>query len=474
MLPRLAPLLVVLAAAPASADTLWVDPVHGLPWNPGTEAEPLSSVSLALQGLAAAAGPHVVHLAPGDYSPASGESFPWAAMDDLVLAGDADGTLVSVPAGLASVFLDGSRALTLTNIAFEGTRPTRLCSMAAVSAEVTIERCVFTGFGALIGQVSANQQARIHVNDSEFYDCVSLGGNLGYAGGNGITSIDRCVFDGCEGVASGAVFLGTGSNVLISNSVIVRGTHPTNPIGNADYVYGCTIAFNQAPVPRLEFTISPWIENCIIAWNGDGSTSSVAPGNTVVSCLIHDAAGTDPRSVVPGPPLFVDGPAGDVRLRFGSPAVDVLPDGADVLDRTGRPRDVDGDLDRTAAGDLGALELRTLDRPPGAPSVVPLGQPYELEIVGPAWTFSTLAFSRDGLAASPAASPYGGIHLAPGAARVRTVGLGSEGRVAFDLPLGGPSSIIGLELGYQAITRSFASDTGAAVTNALVLTVGAP
>ena len=85
MLPRLAPLLVVLAAAPASADTLWVDPVHGLPWNPGTEAEPLSSVALALQGLAAAAGPHVVHLAQGDYSPASGESFPWPAMDDLTI-----------------------------------------------------------------------------------------------------------------------------------------------------------------------------------------------------------------------------------------------------------------------------------------------------------------------------------------------------------------------------------------------------
>ena len=80
-----------------------------------------------------------------------------------------------------------------------------------------------------------------------------------------------------------------------------------------------------------------------IAWlNGYGDWS-VANGSAATAD--HNLWGIDPR--------FVDGPAGDLRLRPGSPAIDTgSPSGAPAVDHTGVSRP------QGAGFDIGAFEFR--------------------------------------------------------------------------------------------------------------------
>ncbi len=455
------------------ADTLWVDPVAGSDGAPGTEAEPKKTVTAALESLASSGNDHVIHLAEGTYDVAGGEIFPWRSFQALCFEGAGSGTRIELGVTDGALIADGSDSVAVTGLYVAGTGDQRLARLSAGGA-AQIRRCTFDQCGSLLSQVGGlDAQMRITVEDSLLDGCRGIGDNQGYGSSPGFTVIRRCVFDGCLGVASGAVFLSTGSNVTIYDSIVTRGTSPTNCIGSADFISGCTIAHNAGPVPALEGTLRPRIENSILAFNG--TSPSVSTWNRLDHCLVEDGSGTHVGPILTGDPHFVNGLGGDLRLRAGSPAVDVGWVGATgAPDATGRARNVDGDFDHQLAADLGALELRTLDRAPGAGFEVPLGQPYALELTAPPGSFFHMAFSRGGLAVTPTATPYGDLWLRPGATRVAFIPVQQNTPRPFLLPLQGGSALIGARIGYQGVTRSLAAPNFAAWTNPIELTIVAP
>lgn len=471
-------LFLSLALAPLSlGDVRWVNPVTGSDSAPGTETEPMRTVSAALDGLASSGNSHVIVLAEGIYDQAGGEAFPWRPFPSVRFEGAGHGTRVRLSAGDDALIGDGASSVSMEGLRVEGTGVQRLARLQG-GGTAQVRRCKVEDCGDLISQLGGlDRQMQITVEDSHLVGCGGVGVNSGYASSPaGFTDIRRCVFDRCISVAGGAVFLDFGSNVRIYDTIVMRGTGTSNCIGNADLLSGCTIAHNAGPVDALEFTIRPRIENSILAFNG--ASPSVSSWNQLDNCLVEDGSGDHIGLVLTGDPLFVDGLAGDVRLRAGSPAVDVGSvgpnQGAGSTDATGRTRDVDGNLDQQVAVDLGAMELRTLDRAPGAGFEIALGQPYSLELTAPRGSFFHVAFSRGGLAAAPTPTLYGDLWLLPGATRVAFIAVQQACPRGFDLPLQGGSALIGARIGYQGVTRSLVAPNFAAWTNPLELTIVAP
>ena len=73
--------------SPETPSTLYVNATSGADDNPGTEAEPLRTVTRALELLTFRSG--TVRVAPGTYDAVHGESFPLYVHNDVALIGDA-------------------------------------------------------------------------------------------------------------------------------------------------------------------------------------------------------------------------------------------------------------------------------------------------------------------------------------------------------------------------------------------------
>jgi hypothetical protein len=211
-------------------------------------------------------------------------------------------------------------------------------------------------------------------------------------------------------------------------------------------------------------------------WGGPGVTRllhSVVASNTpdtygtidAQHSIVQDGSVTG-VGVLALDPRFEDPANGDHRLRHDSPALDQFPAGGH--DVSGRARDVDGDLDLVARGDLGAYEFRALEQV----GLATAGGQLELELRAASTSPSIIVLAPAALATQPLATPYGQLALDPTVAwRALTVTPSGQPTL-LSLPI--PIAASGQTWSVQPWIVSSSAPAGAAFGNALEFRVEAP
>lgn len=218
------------------------------------------------------------------------------------------------------------------------------------------------------------------VKNNVFEQNMQSSGGFGaaIAGNNASPIIEANVFEGnsCDSQsASGVVSFVNFSNPLIFNNVFLdnacRAISIAVPLGAAPFISNNTIVGNPVGIhiDRVVSTALHEYRNNLIADNtigvevdfGNETLNPVWENNLVYGNSTDYVGITDPTGVggnISEDPQFVDEAVGDLRVRFGSAAVDagISVDGISV-DKLGTPRSIDGDQDGVDTPDIGAFEL---------------------------------------------------------------------------------------------------------------------
>ncbi|MEM8709906.1 MAG: DUF1565 domain-containing protein [Planctomycetota bacterium] len=491
----LPPPLALLLAAAAQANDVWVDPVTGDDSNPGTEQQPLRTISAAV-----ALPDASIFLVPGVYSAASGETFPITleGMDSITSTGNASNT-----------------RYVLSDVAAYPYAPTIEIKGDASITGVTLQQLGTNSTVLAIGDTPYTIDCRLVLSDSTI-----IGGALGASGGdNGYLSIERCEFreqdyagisifrslttirdttirNARNGIVAGMM----GGIVTIQRAAILDVEENAIFLQDANYavplrasIEDCLLAGHEVGV----YSHDGWLWNeveikrCTIvsdrgygvrendhSWGGFlHVTDSIIAGHTLAdtrdvnymaNSIVED--GSIPSGhvdCISGDPIFVDPANGDYRLGWGSPGIDAAAPGFS-RDLAGHARVVDGDLQLVPAPDIGALEHRTLN----GPSSIRFGQAIPLEVTGPMGGYSTVVISPPGFAAVGATTIYGRYFLDP-TNNFRLPSVPTFGRTPTQLmtPSITDSSLIGTQIGIQALTRSVAAPAGGAFSQPLLVRV---
>lgn len=301
--------------------------------------------------------------------------------------------------------------------------------------------------------IELGPRARVFLTDSEIRSC-STGLRT-----SGTGSLDRClVHQNGTGVQALRFVSATGINT-IQNSLVVDNTEFGIDNSAQGYVAleNVTVAGNAVGLhARVVIDSSIVWRNGIDATDPDSEASFSIVGDPVdctEGCLSVD-------------PMFVDGPGGDYRPTFGSPAVDAAAPDLTTLDPLGTQRPVDGDLDTARRADMGAFELAPLTLAQGAAP----GESLEFELWGEVGSASLL-FAALGPPAPPLPTAFGLLELDPGSAVYLGVVSPAPG------PPGGVSVLVPNEAGLSGVTLSFQAGTsssapsGGAWTNVVATTV---
>ncbi|QDV09376.1 hypothetical protein Poly30_49340 [Planctomycetes bacterium Poly30] len=485
--------LACLLVSSAPAQDVWVDPVLGDDASAGTQAEPLRTISAALARTDVTA-----RLLPGEYSAASGETFPLLleGFDSIRAEGDAETTRIVLP--------DAGGSLSYGSL--------------QIAAEATIQGVTLEQEGTSTNAITIVNSPYSVYNHLVLQDSRVLGGATGVAGNaNGRITIQGCEIAGQSGAAittfrcslalsdvtirdatSGIQAASLGAPVHLERVSILDVAETAIYLYNWQYAYALEASIHDCLLAGHERGIHSdqgfvWnevdVRGCtIVSDRGQGVVRDDSGGfihvvdSIVAGHTLGDLQGVArfenslaeygalpahrPGSLV-GDPMFVDRAGGDFRLGWGSPCIDSAQPGFS-RDLTGQPRVVDGNLDLAPAPDMGALEHRTLT----GPESIRLGETVALELTGPLGGFSTVVISPAGYAAVGATTPYGRFFLKPGGSfRLPSVLTQGIAPTQLTTPPFTDPSLVGTRVGLQALTRSTDAPAGGAYSQPLLVRI---
>lgn len=457
---------LLVLALPARAGDWYVDALLGSNANPGTaptQAWQTLTHALLSTPAPASGGTQVIHLAPGTYDAALGESFPIVLRDAFQIVGDQGAAATVLDAGGAASLLRGYHShfnpnnyigpltlvrgvtlqgavrgvdlssgtlpiyLTLEDVRIsgmsaEGVNSVAQCSWGCGSVvlaltRVEIDSCVL-GLRFRNGSTTASTATLV--------DCIVRDhATQGILQENSITNVSctrtRISGNGSHGFwANPASSLGQGHTTLEDCLIAqnagcgVRAEYPaTGYPGLHLDVLRCTIADNGASGLDAYYDTlgasQTTLQGSILYGNLDDVRENPAAPSIVLAqyCDIGDGDFAGGLGNLAADPLFRAPLALDYRPGWGSPCVDT----GDPATPAGRA--LDGDLDALARIDIGALESATLV--PSGPA--PSGTNLVFEQWGPLGGRGVLFLSRGAPAATPLATAFGDFYLVPGAFR---------------------------------------------------------
>jgi len=525
---RLALVLItpMCLALPTRASDWYVDALNGSDANNGTtQATAWKTLTHALATIPTALVAHTVHVAPGTYNAALGESYPLEMRPGLRLSGDqgssftflesAGATLLAFRSIAATTGYDfdatsGADGLTLRYSAVGLDMSTNWNHVSPSFQDVVIHgmsgdavSIVSFGFtpgiahprlsnvrvagcnrGFLIeasgSTTSSFGNAVLDLADSVVASCATDGLLVSAGQGTAQANLQRCRVSSNLGTG---VRCSTGSfmqaGLTASATLIARNSGSgVGGVGGANshgeyHLSDCTLANNGqsgfSTMTGTGVTQTTTLRNCILYGNLDDFTNGAGGSVTAGYCDSGDGDLLAQPHCIAANPLFVDPANGDFRLQFGSPCVESGdPASTGALDILWHARPIDGDLDTLGEVDMGAFEFETLHFR-GTPRP---GAWMLFECWGATGSTTSVGFSMQ--APTPAQNtPFGNFNLVPGS----IVQLGSVPA------LPGPPHmmvrrlpnnpwLIGKTLTYQGLTGSAAAPQGQAYTNATSFVVG--
>jgi hypothetical protein len=504
---------LVLLGAPALASDFYVDVVNGNDANTGTStASAWKTLTHASQFSSQGSGT-TIHVAPGTYSPASGETFP-LLFDFQRLVSDQ---------GSSTTILDGGF----------GNQP--LIAMSSLGAATPKGLALLQGFTLQSADSGIDASANCNAIDAEVADCrfafLSTRGiradsaGFGFAGGSVHMLVERCAFESLpDGITATAMYSGGTVTVVDSTFSLCGDAGIDIHVGSSPTSFGdltftltrCRFDSNtNAGLSATATNQGSWtgtLADCVLVHNGAGISTS-APGGLgnymrtdLVRCTVADNFGAGVRvlgatqqvhgessltstivngnapdldvsnvtstafSQIGGPdPLFVDRVHGVYRLQFGSPCIDAGDPAtpAGTLDIARVARSIDGNLDTNERADVGAYEFTPLRLVTSGH----LGTPLRLESSGETGGTSTIYFTR-GAPVSPMSTPFGQFDLNPSTfGTLLHTNVAPFPPVGFQRPIPSSPVLVGHTFSFQGLTTSSVAPQGSAYTNVVSFTV---
>jgi len=494
----------------AFATDFYVDVANGNNANPGTSPATAWQTLTFAAANASQGNAHTIHVAPGTYSAASGETFPLQFRGQHVV-GDSGPTNTIVDGSGATVVIQilnfpalpvPASVATLRGFTLQGAASCIDLTWSWSSTTTSFSDLVLRNATTVgLGMTSSSFQgsgANFHVQLSGVR-VEACGQGLFLSGNSGSNTLDAsdCAF--VSNIQDG-VFLNVRTSVATSfarcsflgngaagvRAAAVAGTSTSQGFGFLTTSFSdCLFANNQsgwAPQTSLLATVGSTLTRCTIANNAFGivttNNGNNPPTYTLDSTLLW-GNGTDfsaPNSptstfsqIGGADPLFQNPFGGDFRVYFGSPVIDAGKPSTPVgtLDLNGVARSVDGDLDTFERADIGCHEFRTLDIDTTGQQGTLLG----LETFGTAGDSSSMRLGR-GAFGAPIATPFGEFDMnAIANFPWVTFPVAPGPGFLFQRTIPTAPIFIGQTYSFQGLVTSSVSPSGAAWSNAVSFTI---
>lgn len=504
-------LCLSLCTPAARAGEFFVNAVTGSDANSGTSpGAPWKTLTHAL-GVAVASD-DTIHVAPGDYSAATGEAFPLPLGVALILgdqgsavtrivgsgaevllladtAGKLEGvrleglSLLNGSTGLRLVTTEDFASVLSTDLVIVGMSGYGIDLQAHGAAGVLTPPSITTFFdgldvadcgnGVRLSSSSPTQASLLALTNSSIHDSAGDGVHVVSVAGGKImlalsqTSVLRQGQAGVRADVSGFTQLGFGSCLIAGNGT---GIDVANDGGELQVgLFFSTVAGNSGAGLQVEdgMPATADIGGSLFWGNGEDVTGGVivAAKN---SDSEHGVFGTD-NGNFSADPQFRDAGSGDYHLSFGSSCIEAgdptFTLGAVDLDGAQRP--ADGDLDTIERLDVGCFELNPLL----VETTGELGSELLFGFIGSPCMMTSLFFAP-GPAAAAHTTGFGKLRLGPAGISplLVTIALApAPNVVAATIP--DVSALVGQTFSFQSLTQSLIAPKGAALTNVESFTV---